>query len=161
MYVPPSLPAAGWSLFLTPRSELDNNCVVLLSNTFSQSASGISFKSQFLYLLVYVTRYIDLLWTFYNPSNLYNTIFKIVFISSSAYVVYLMLNDYKPTHDPNLDTFKVQYLLGASGVLAILFPYHYTFYEVSKFLFCSRRILRESRSSFLSPDMALTRCFLR
>jgi ER lumen protein retaining receptor len=41
-----------------------------------------------------------------------------------------MLNDYKPTHDPNLDTFKVQYLLGASAVLAILFPYKYTFSEV-------------------------------
>ena len=37
-----------------------------------------------------------------------------------------MLNDYKPTHDPNLDTFKVSYLLGGSAVLAILFPYEYT-----------------------------------
>ena len=43
-----------------------------------------------------------------------------------------MLNDYKPTHDPNLDTFKVQYLLGASAILAILFPYKYTFPEVYK-----------------------------
>lgn len=25
-----------------------------------------------------------------------------------------MLNDYKPTHDPNIDTFKVQYLLGGA-----------------------------------------------
>jgi len=41
-----------------------------------------------------------------------------------------MLNDYKPTHDPNLDTFKVQYLLGGSAVLAIVFPYHYTPVEV-------------------------------
>jgi len=41
-----------------------------------------------------------------------------------------MLNDYKPTQDPNLDTFKVQYLLGASAVLAILFPYKYTFTEI-------------------------------
>jgi ER lumen protein retaining receptor len=41
-----------------------------------------------------------------------------------------MLNDYKPTHDPNQDTFKVQYLLAASAVLAILFPYKYTFTEI-------------------------------
>lgn len=41
-----------------------------------------------------------------------------------------MLNDYKPTHDPNIDTFKVQYLLGGSAVLAILFPYRYEFTEV-------------------------------
>ena len=37
-----------------------------------------------------------------------------------------MLNDYKPTHDPNLDTLKVQYLLGGSAVLALVFPYKYT-----------------------------------
>jgi ER lumen protein retaining receptor len=61
---------------------------------------------------------------------LYNTIFKIVFIGTSAYTVYLMLNDYKPTHDPNLDTFKVQYLIGISALLAIVFPYYYTFSEV-------------------------------
>ena len=41
-----------------------------------------------------------------------------------------MLNDYKPTHDPNIDTFKVQYLLGGSAVLAVLFPYRYQFTEV-------------------------------
>jgi ER lumen protein retaining receptor len=42
-----------------------------------------------------------------------------------------MLNDYKPTHDPNIDTFKVQYLLGGAAVLAILFPYKYQPTEVS------------------------------
>ena len=41
-----------------------------------------------------------------------------------------MLNDYKPTHDPNIDTFKVQYLLGGSAVLAVLFPYRYQVTEV-------------------------------
>lgn len=101
------------------------------SDTLPQSAAGISFKSQFLYLIVYLSRYIDLLWTFYDPNALYNTVFKIVFISTSAYTVYLMLNDFKPTHDPNLDTFKVQYLLAFSTVLAVLFPYKYTLTEVS------------------------------
>lgn len=106
----------------------------LAQSNSKQSASGISFKSQFLYLIVYATRYLDLLWTFYEPKALYNTVFKIVFISTSAYTVYLMLNDYKPTHDPNLDTFKVQYLLGASAVLAIVFPYKYTFTEVRSWM---------------------------
>jgi ER lumen protein retaining receptor len=41
-----------------------------------------------------------------------------------------MLNDYKPTHDPNLDTFKVIYLVGGSAVLAVLFPYYYALSEV-------------------------------
>jgi hypothetical protein len=130
--------------------------------TIIQSASGISFKSQFLYLIVYITRYIDLLWTFYLPASLYNTVFKIVFISTSAYTVYLMLNDYKPTHDPNLDTFKVQYLLAASAVLAILFPYEYKFHEVGR----TRNMLDEAangmdRFSGHSPSgSSLSRFFL-
>lgn len=41
-----------------------------------------------------------------------------------------MLNDYKPTHDPNTDTFKVQYLLGFSALLALLFPHDYSVSEV-------------------------------
>ncbi|KAF2250640.1 ER lumen protein retaining receptor 2 [Trematosphaeria pertusa] len=111
-------------------SHLLSILILLQKMKSSSSASGISFKSQFLYLTVYVTRYVDLLWTFYNPNSLYNTIFKIIFISTSAYTVYLMLNDYKPTHDPNLDTFKVQYLLAFAGVLAVLFPYKYNFTEI-------------------------------
>ena len=71
---------------------------------------------------------IDLFWTFGDSA--WNTIFKIVFIGSSAYTIYLMLNDYKPTHDPNLDTFKIRYLLGGSAVLAILFPQKYTIAEI-------------------------------
>ena len=70
----------------------------------------------------------DLFWSFTNSA--YNTIFKLLFIASSAYTLYLMLNDYKPTHDPNIDTFKVQYLVGGSAVLALLFPHTYTFFEV-------------------------------
>lgn len=57
--------------------------------------------------------------------------FKILFIGSSAYVIYLMVNDYEPTRDPNIDTFKVQYLLGLSALLAIIFPHDYSISEVS------------------------------
>jgi hypothetical protein len=73
-----------------------------------KSCSGISFKSQALYLIVYITRYIDLFWTF--TDSLYNTTFKLLFLASSGYTIYLMTTAYKPTHDPNLDTFRVQYL---------------------------------------------------
>ncbi|KAG7010186.1 ER lumen retaining receptor [Physcia stellaris] len=70
----------------------------------------------------------DIFWTF-TSGSVWNTTFKILFLASQSYTVYLMLNDYKPTHDPNLDTFKVQYLLGGSAVLAILVPYRYEFTE--------------------------------
>lgn len=94
----------------------------------TNSCSGLSFKSQVLYLIVFVTRYLDLFWTF--TDSIYNTVFKILFIGSSTYTIYLMLNDYKPTQDPNTDTFKVEYLLGFSALLAILFPQQYTISEI-------------------------------
>lgn len=41
-----------------------------------------------------------------------------------------MTTTYKPTHDPNLDTFRVQYLLGGSLFLAIIYPYEYSLHEI-------------------------------
>jgi len=102
-------------------------CANLPINTF-QSCSGISFKSQALYLIVYITRYLDLFWTF--TGSAYNTIFKLLFLASSGYTIYLMTTAYRPTHDPNLDTFRVQYLFGGSLVLAVVFPYAYTPAEI-------------------------------
>jgi ER lumen protein retaining receptor len=55
---------------------------------------------------------------------------KIIFICSSAYTIYLMMTKYKPTQDPAIDTFKVEYLIAGAAVLAILFPYKYTFSEI-------------------------------
>lgn len=71
----------------------------------------------------------DIFWTF-TSGSLYNTTFKLLFLGSQAYTIYLMLNDYKPTHDPNIDTLQVQYLLGGSALLAVLFPYRYEITEV-------------------------------
>jgi ER lumen protein retaining receptor len=54
----------------------------------SQRATGISFKTQALYVLVFVTRYLDLFlgeWI-----SFYNTVMKLFFIGSSAYILYLM-----------------------------------------------------------------------
>ncbi|KAI1492847.1 putative HDEL sequence binding protein [Biscogniauxia mediterranea] len=107
-------------------SHLASILILLHKMTELNGCSGISFKSQALYLLVYITRYLDL----FNTSSIYNIVFKILFISAQGYIVYLMTTRYKPTHDPNLDTFRVQYLLGGAAVLAILMPYKYTLSEI-------------------------------
>ncbi|KAL4927828.1 ER lumen protein retaining receptor-domain-containing protein [Aspergillus undulatus] len=109
-------------------SHLASIFVLLQKMKSSSSCSGLSFKSQALYLMVFVTRYLDLFWAF--TDSLYNTTFKILFIGSSGYIIYLMLNDYRPTHDPNLDTFKVQYLLASSAILALIFPHDYSISEI-------------------------------
>ncbi|KAL3470414.1 ER lumen protein retaining receptor-domain-containing protein [Aspergillus californicus] len=109
-------------------SHLASIFILLQKMKSSSSCSGLSFKSQALYLIVFITRYLDLFWAF--TDSMYNTTFKILFIGSSGYIIYLMLNDYRPTHDPNLDTFKVQYLLAASAFLALFFPHDYSVSEI-------------------------------
>ena len=74
-----------------------------------------------------MSRYLDL----FSTRSLYNIIFKVLFIASQSYVIYLMTTKYKSTTDPNLDTFRVQYLLGGAAVLAVAFPYFYTPFEVA------------------------------
>ncbi|KAI4869139.1 putative HDEL sequence binding protein [Hypoxylon rubiginosum] len=107
-------------------SHLASILILLHKMTELNGASGISFKSQALYLIVYVTRYLDL----FSTSSIYNIVFKILFISSQSYVIYLMTTKYKPTYDPNLDTFRIQYLLGGAAVLGVLMPYKYTMSEI-------------------------------
>jgi len=53
---------------------------------------GLSFRTQALYLLVFVTRYIDL---FFRYVSLYNSLMKVFFIASSAYIIYLMRVKYR------------------------------------------------------------------
>lgn len=89
--------------------------------------AGISFKTQLLYAIVFCTRYVDLFTSFIS---LYNSIMKIFFISSSLFIVYLIKYKFRATHDPSIDTFKIEFLLGGAAVLGILFPYKYTVLEV-------------------------------
>ncbi|PHH80179.1 hypothetical protein CDD80_2550 [Ophiocordyceps camponoti-rufipedis] len=109
-------------------SHLASILILLHKMVQLNSCSGISFKSQALYLIVYVTRYLGMY--LFATESIYNLIFKILFIGSQGYIIYLMANAYKPTNDPNVDTFRVQYLIGGAAVLAVLFPYKYTVSEI-------------------------------
>ena len=89
--------------------------------------AGISFKTQALYVTVFLTRYLDL---FYDYVSLYNTVMKIFFIASSVYILYLMKIQYRPSHDPSIDTFRIEYLLGPCVLLALIFNYKFSFTEI-------------------------------
>jgi hypothetical protein len=69
----------------------------------------------------------DLFWSWVS---LYNTLMKCFFIGSSVYILYLMKWPFRPTHDPNLDTFKIEYLLIGSFVAALIFNYEFSLSEV-------------------------------
>lgn len=53
--------------------------------------AGISLKTQLLYVVVFVTRYIDLLFVLWGEwISLYNFTMKLFFIGSTGYIIYLM-----------------------------------------------------------------------
>ncbi|PPQ92424.1 hypothetical protein CVT25_008645 [Psilocybe cyanescens] len=84
-------------------------------------------QTQMLYVIVFVTRYVDL---FFRYVSLYNSVMKMFFIASSCYILYLMKFKYRPTHDPSIDTFKIEYLLGPSVIFALIFNYHFWVSEI-------------------------------
>lgn len=85
---------------------------------------GISFKTQALYVAVFLTRYMDLLTGPYVSA--YNTVMKIFFIGSSLYTLYLMKFRFRPTSDPGLDTFRLEYLLVPCVLLSLILTYAWT-----------------------------------
>ncbi|KPJ02769.1 PREDICTED: ER lumen protein-retaining receptor [Papilio xuthus] len=101
--------------------------ILLLKIWKTRSCAGISGKSQILFAIVYTSRYLDLLTTFVSA---YNTIMKIVFIVASYATVYLMYVKFKATYDHNHDTFRIEFLLIPSVILALLINREFTVLEV-------------------------------
>ena len=84
----------------------------------SNSVSGISLKTQELYVIVFCARYLDLFWNFLSA---YNWIMKVIFISSSVGIVYIMRygKPHKDTYDKDDDAFPYMYLIVPSALLGI------------------------------------------
>jgi ER lumen protein retaining receptor len=88
---------------------------------------GISGKSQILFALVFVTRYLDL---FTHFISLYNTIMKIFYLSSSFGTIYLIYVKFKATYDRAHDTFRIEFLIVPAVILSLLLNHDYEIIEV-------------------------------
>lgn len=96
----------------------------------SKSCVGVSCRMQEMYAMVFIFRYMDLFWSFIS---VYNTVMKIVFITSTLYLIYLMR--VKPpiatTYERSTDNFPYEiYLLGPCFVLGLICTEEYTIPEV-------------------------------
>jgi ER lumen protein retaining receptor len=60
---------------------------LLLKIHATKSCAGVSMRTQELYALVFVTRYLDL---FFNFISFYNTCMKLIFVSSSFTILWYM-----------------------------------------------------------------------
>eukprot|EP00090_Calanus_glacialis_P046795 TRINITY_DN935_c0_g1_i3.p2 TRINITY_DN935_c0_g1~~TRINITY_DN935_c0_g1_i3.p2 ORF type:complete len:225 (-),score=30.47 TRINITY_DN935_c0_g1_i3:264-902(-) len=101
--------------------------LLLLKIWKTRSCAGISGKSQILFLVVFVTRYLDLFTSFIS---LYNTTMKMFFIGSAAATVYLMYQKFKATYDGNHDTFRIEFLLGPAILLSLVLNHEFSVMEI-------------------------------
>lgn len=101
--------------------------VLLLKIWKTRSCAGISGKSQILFAIVYLTRYLDLVTTFIS---VYNTFMKVVFIGASVATVFLMFVKFRATYDRNHDSFRIEFLLIPTVILALLINHEFTVLEV-------------------------------
>ncbi|KAI1291832.1 ER lumen protein-retaining receptor [Halotydeus destructor] len=101
--------------------------ILLLKIWKTRSCSGISGKSQILFTVVYVSRYLDL---FTNFISLYNSVMKIVFIGASGATLYLIYAKFKATYDRNHDTFRIEFLLLPVALLSLIVNHEFTIFEV-------------------------------
>lgn len=101
--------------------------ILLLKIWKSRSCAGISGKSQILFAIVYLSRYLDLFTTFIS---LYNTFMKVVFIASSLGTLYLMYVKFRATYDHNHDSFRIEFLLIPCVLLGLLINHDFTVMEV-------------------------------
>jgi hypothetical protein len=85
----------------------------------NSSAEGVSLLTQLLYALVFCARYLDLFWV--SPAySWWNFFFKVFYISSSIYVVYLMMRVYPRTREKEGAWKITTWTLGACVVSAPL-----------------------------------------
>mmetsp|Transcript_8367 Transcript_8367/g.25149 ORF Transcript_8367/g.25149 Transcript_8367/m.25149 type:complete len:218 (+) Transcript_8367:297-950(+) len=106
--------------------------LLLMKIKKSRSSAGISLLSQQLYFLVFVCRYSDLLFTnpFHSKLTFYNTIMKILFISTSVYTIYLIRKKYHHTYSETHDTFRIIFLIAPAAVMALLVHMKNTVFEI-------------------------------
>ncbi|KAL2556522.1 ER lumen protein-retaining receptor B [Forsythia ovata] len=103
--------------------------VLLLKIRTMKSCAGISLKTQELYAVVFLTRYLDLFTRYYS---FYNTIMKLVFIGTSICIVWYMRfhKVVKQTYNKDQDTFRHYFLIPPCFVLALFVHRTFTVMEV-------------------------------
>uniref|UniRef100_A0AC35TZ10 ER lumen protein-retaining receptor n=1 Tax=Rhabditophanes sp. KR3021 TaxID=114890 RepID=A0AC35TZ10_9BILA len=101
--------------------------VLLLKIWKTRSCSGISGKSQILFLIVFITRYLDM---FINFVSVYNTAMKFFYLGTSIATCYFIYTKFRPTYDQNHDTFRLEFLIVPSVVLALVINHDFSILEI-------------------------------
>jgi ER lumen protein retaining receptor len=101
--------------------------ILLIKIWKTRSCAGISGRSQALFAIVFVSRYLDL---FTNFISFYNTSMKVFFLAASIGTCYLMYLKFKATYDHNHDTFRVEFILLPTAILSLVLNHEFSVMEV-------------------------------
>lgn len=91
--------------------------ILLHSIVKKRSCHGVSGKTQVLFALGFMTRYLDLLTRY---TAIYNTLMKLTFIATTIATCYLIFFKFRDTYDDKQDRFSILYLLPVVAVVAVL-----------------------------------------
>jgi ER lumen protein retaining receptor len=86
---------------------------------YADDAPGVSLLTQAFYLLVFLSRYIDLLWfSHHQLVDYWNLVLKIFFITSTSYILFIMTRVYPRTREREKAWKLGMYCLGGSALAA-------------------------------------------
>jgi ER lumen protein retaining receptor len=155
----------NWNIFryLGDLLHLASVLVVIATLSKNQNSRGLSFKTQFFYLLIFISRYLDMFTGNSSAHATYLYMFKIFYIVSSASIVFVMRR-WAASIETNKDTCSYMGVLVpciiASMITILTNPAHRTvtmfFWTFSEFLegfamlpqyiFCYRQDAENRRS---------------
>jgi len=102
--------------------------VILLTKIWkTRSCAGISGKTQAMFAICFITRYLDL---FVHFVSLYNTVMKVIYISCAVATCYLMFVKFKATYDGNHDSMRAEFLIVPAAGLACLVNHNFDPMEI-------------------------------
>lgn len=102
--------------------------LILLAKIWkTRSCAGISGKSQLLFAIVFLTRYLDL---FTHFISFYNTSMKIFYLAAAIGTCYFIFKKFKATYDRIHDTFRIEFLILPAVVLALVLNHDFEPLEI-------------------------------
>jgi ER lumen protein retaining receptor len=102
--------------------------IILLRKIWtSRSCAGVSLKSQILFLLVFTTRYLDLVTSFVS---VYNSSMKVIYLLASGSTCFLIYFKFRTTYDRNHDSFRFEFLIIPCVLMALVINHEFSILEV-------------------------------
>eukprot|EP00994_Dinema_validum_P003146 NODE_1723_length_863_cov_107.995086_g1355_i0.p1 GENE.NODE_1723_length_863_cov_107.995086_g1355_i0~~NODE_1723_length_863_cov_107.995086_g1355_i0.p1 ORF type:complete len:241 (-),score=72.83 NODE_1723_length_863_cov_107.995086_g1355_i0:141-776(-) len=97
--------------------------IILWKILRQRGCAGLAFKSQLLYAVVFSTRYLDFYFTLHS-ANL--TMFKLFFLLSSYYILFLLRVRFRASYDALGDSFSVWALIVPCAIVSVIVQFYTT-----------------------------------